>query len=316
MARMLRCIARTRPQPWPREGPARAHYGEGTNMKPEEFQQFFVVVQKSGDTARSAFYAFVLIYGAMLFYAANTYIYPTSQHLFSSVQDSINRSVGCGDSRAGTPCLGPLAPTSTVEKINTDYSAHLLAYYQDKSAADREFHIPFVGISPDRGWFWLINIISSLLLYVMLRGSLENHLHLLEYVYNETKGNTAQVMLLTTTQIVTSASRSREPETSERNLYFSAEYLSAFALLLMPIAVSCFILFDWAYLLFTADSPIDVIRQPSLTLGFVLTIFTLAWQVRMFRGIVATVYLLFVSDRARQLEVREPEPGGGTPRQV
>jgi hypothetical protein len=282
-------------------------------MKSDEFQQFFAVVQKSGETARSAFYAFVLIYGAMLFYAANTYVYPTGQHLFSAVQDAITKTAGCSNSPAGTPCLGPLAPTSTIEKINTDYSTHLLEYYQDKSAGDREFHIPFVGISPDRGWFWLINIVSSLLLYVMVRGSLENHLHLLEYLFKETKGNPAQIMLLTTTQIVTSASRSREPGTANGNLFFSAEYLSAFALLLMPIAVSCFILFDWAYLLFTADSAVDVIRQPSLTLGFVLTIFTLLWQVRMFRGIAATVYLLFVSDRARQMEARGSEPEGETP---
>jgi hypothetical protein len=293
-----------------RRGSRNDAFREGIDMKPDEFQLFFAVVQKSGETVRSAFYVFVLIYGAMLFYAANTYLYPTGQHLFASVQDAITKAAGCGGSEAGTPCLGPLAPTSTIEKINTDYSTHLLEYYQDKSAADREFHVPFVGIAPDRGWFWLINIVSSLLLYVMLRGSLENHLHLLEYLFNETKGNTAQVMLLTTTQIVTSASRSRESGTSQGNLLFSAEYLSAFTLLLMPIAVSCFILFDWAYLMFTADSPIDVIRQPALTLGFVLTIFTLLWQARMFRGIAAAVYLLFVSDRARQMEVRgaEPEP--------
>ena len=142
----------------------------------------------------------------------NTYLYPTGQHLFASVQDAITKAAGCGSSEAGTPCLGPLAPTSTIEKINTDYSTHLLEYYQDKSAADREFHVPFIGIAPDRGWFWLINIVSSLLLYVMLRGSLENHLHLLEYLFNETKGNTAQVILRTTTQIMTSASRSRESE--------------------------------------------------------------------------------------------------------
>jgi hypothetical protein len=278
-------------------------------MKSDEFQLFFAVAQKSGETVRSAFYVFVLIYGAMLFYAANTYLYPTGQHLFSDVQNAITKAAGCG-SEAGTPCLGPLAPTSTIEKINTDYSTHLLEYYQDKSVADREFHVPFVGISPDRGWFWLINIISSLLLYVMLRGSLENHLHLLEYLFNETKGSTSQVMLLTTTQIVTSASRSREPGRSKGNLLFSAECLSAFTLLLMPIAVSCFILFDWAHLAFTADSPFDVIRQPALTLGFVLTIFMLLWQARMFRGIATAVYLLFVSDRARQMEVRGAEPEG------
>lgn len=45
-------------------------------MKPELFDQFLAILQRTGETARSTIYVFVLIYGAMLYYGANTYIYP------------------------------------------------------------------------------------------------------------------------------------------------------------------------------------------------------------------------------------------------
>jgi hypothetical protein len=277
-------------------------------MKSEDFQQYFGVLQKSGETARSVIYAFVLTYGAMLFYGANTYIYPSSQHLFTAVQRSINSAPECHNSPAGTPCLGPLIATSTIEKINTDYSTHLLEYFQDRSVDDRQFHVPFVGITPDRDWFWLINIVTSLLFYVLIRGSLANHLLLIEYISQENRDDTGRIMLLTTTQIITSASGSAALTVSKGNLIVTAEFLSISILLLLPIAVSCFILFDWTYLLITADAPTDIIFRPSLTLGFLATLVVLGWQARMFRGIIISVYHLFKSDRARHVEVRNAEP--------
>jgi hypothetical protein len=282
-------------------------------MKPEDFQQYFGVLQKSGETTRSIIYAFVLTYGAMLFYGANTYIYPSSQHLFTAMQRSINSAIECDNSPAGTPCFGPLIATSSAEKINTEYSTHLLEYFQDRSVGDREFHVPFVGISPDRDWFWLINIVTSLLFYVLIRGSLSNHLHLIEYIYQENKDDTGRVMLLTTTQIVTSSSRSQAKVIPKRSLILSAEFISISTLLLLPIAVSCFILFDWNYLVFTADVATDIILRPSLTLGFLATLLVLGWQARMFRGIITSIYRLFESDQARQIEVLDSKAIDETP---
>src|SRR5208337_1418902 len=108
-------------------------------------------------------------------------------------------------------------------------------------------------------------------------------------------------MLLNTTQIITSASRSRAPGASHASLRWSAEFISILILLLLPILVSCFILFDWIYLASTADHVTDVICQPSLTLGFVLTFFVLLWQTGMLRGIVTIVHRLFQSDRDRRI---------------
>ena len=270
-------------------------------MNPEEFQQFFAVLQKSGETARSTIYVFVLIYGAMLYYGANTYIYPMNQHLLTAIQDQINKSTGCDKAPAGTPCLGSSGAQTVNSKFNTDFSAHVLDYWQDKAAADRAFQIPFVGIAPDRNWFWLVNTVLSLLFYVVIRGAFMNHLRVLDYLFRKNRDNVTRIMLLNTTQIITSASGTRVPDASHARLYRSAEFISLLILLLLPIVVSCFILFDWIYLASTADQVTDVIYQPSLTLGFVLTFFALLWQTHMLHGIVTIVHRLFQSDRDRRI---------------
>jgi hypothetical protein len=274
-------------------------------MNPEEFQQFFAVVQKSGETARSTIYVFVLIYGAMLYYGANTYVYPINQHLLTAIRDQINKTEGCDKAPAGTPCLGPSDAQTVNSKFNTDFSAHVLDYWQDKAASDRAFQIPFVGIAPDRNWFWLVNVVLSLLFYVLIRGAFMNHLRLLDYLFHKNRDNLTRIMLLNTTQIITSASGSSASDASRVSLYRSAEFISILILLLLPILVSCFILFDWVYLASTADHVTDVIYQPSLTLGFMVTFFALLWQAHMLRGIITVVHRLFQSDRDRRIAVAD-----------
>jgi hypothetical protein len=274
-------------------------------MSPEVFDQFFAVLQRSGDTARSTIYVFVLIYGAMLYYGANTYIYPINQHLLTTVQDQINKTDDCDKQPAGTPCLAVSDGQTVNSKFNYDFSAHVLDYWQDKAASDRAFQIPFVGVAPDRNWFWLVNIVLSLLFYVLIRGAFNNHLRLLEYLFRNNRDNPTRIMLLGTTQIITSTSGSRLPGVPRSKLHWSAEFLSSLVILLLPILVSCFILFDWIYLASTATRVTDVIYQPSLTTGFVLTIFALLWQAHMLRGIVTILHRLFQSDRDRRIAAAE-----------
>jgi hypothetical protein len=283
-------------------------------MSPEEFQQFFAVLQKSGETARSVIYIFVLIYGAMLYYGANTYVYPMSQHQLNVVQHQINQDLvtqtdTCDKAPAGTPCLPPSEAKTIVSKFNTDFSAHVLDYWQDKASSDREFQVPFVGIAPDRNWFWLINIILGPLFYVLIRGSFENHLSLLDYLFHENHDSATRIMLLNTTQIITSASSSRTPGTSRAGLHWSAEFTLIVALLLLPILVSGCILFDWIYLACTADKITDVISQPSLTLGCVFTLLALVWQMVRFCGIYQVVDRLFQSDRERRIVAADAVAG-------
>ena len=76
-------------------------------------------------------------------------------------------------------------------------------------------------------------------------------------------------------------------------------------LLLMPIIVSMTILFDWLYLLQTADDRWAFLHQYALLIGFVVTAAALWWQIRMFQRIVTTVHRLFEVDRLKQLIVSD-----------
>ena len=130
-------------------------------MNLEDFNMLFGALQRSAETARSAFYAFVIVYAAMLFYAMNTFVYPVSQNLLSAVREQIDSGKDCEPGHAGPLCLKAAPP---LDRLNAEDAAHVLGYFQDRSTDDRVFHVPLIGLNSDRNWFWLINVAGSFLL--------------------------------------------------------------------------------------------------------------------------------------------------------
>ena len=262
----------------------------------------FGALQRSAETARSAFYAFVIVYAAMLFYAMNTYVYPVSQHLLSTVQEQIGSGRDCEPGHVGPLCLRAAPP---LDRLNAEYAAHVLGYFQDRSTDERVFHVPLIGLNSDRNWFWLINVAGSFLLYTLIRGAVQKYHQLAEFLFNENKHDTVRVVLLNTTQIMTSGERSADRGGRTGGFSFWDEYVAMRCLLLMPIIVSMTILFDWLYLLQTADDRWAFLHQYALLIGFVVTAAALWWQIRMFQRIVTTVHRLFEVDRLKQLIVSD-----------
>ena len=156
----------------------RAFCGGGGPINPEVFAMLFGALQRSAETARSAFYAFVIVYAAMLFYAMNTYVYPVSQHLLSTVQEQIGSGRDCEPGHVGPLCLRAAPP---LDRLNAEYAAHVLGYFQDRSTDERVFHVPLIGLNSDRNWFWLINVAGSFLLYTLIRGAVQKYHQLAEY---------------------------------------------------------------------------------------------------------------------------------------
>ena len=139
-------------------------------MNLEDFNMLFGALQRSAETARSAFYAFVIVYAAMLFYAMNTFVYPVSQNLLSAVREQIDSGKDCEPGHAGPLCQRAEPP---LDRLNAEYAAHVLGYFQDRSTDDRVFHVPLIGLNSDRNWFWLINVAGSFLLYTLIRGAVQ-----------------------------------------------------------------------------------------------------------------------------------------------
>jgi hypothetical protein len=275
-------------------------------MNSEDFTLLFGVLQRSAETARSAFYAFVIVYAAMLFYAMNTYVYPISQHLLTSVRDQINSGRDCEPGHIGPFCLRASPP---FDKLNADYAAHVLEYFQDRSTDDRVFHVPLVGLSSDRNWFWLINVAGSFLLYTLVRGALQKYHSLMAYLFNENRQQASRVVLLSTTQIITAGEPPAGRGATGQGSSIWSESFAIRCLLLMPIMVSGTIIFDWLYLLYTADDKRAFVQQYAALIGFIATLAALWWQVRMFQQILATIYRLFAIDRLKQLVVQDATAG-------
>src|ERR1700693_5247142 len=162
----------------------RACCGGGSPMSPEDFTMLFGALQRSAETARSAFYAFVIVYAAMLFYAMNTYVYPISQHLLSAVQEQIGSARDCDPGHVDPLCLKAAPP---LDRLNAEYAAHFVEYFQDRATDERVFHVPLIGLSSDRNWFWLINVAGSFLLYTLIRGAVQKYHRLAQYLFSENK---------------------------------------------------------------------------------------------------------------------------------
>jgi hypothetical protein len=275
-------------------------------MSPEDFTMLFGALQRSAETARSAFYAFVIVYAAMLFYAMNTYVYPISQHLLSAVQEQIGSARDCDPGHVDPLCLKAAPP---LDRLNAEYAAHIVEYFQDRATDERVFHVPLIGLSSDRNWFWLINVAGSFLLYTLIRGAVQKYHRLADYLLNENKEDTARMMLLNTTQIITSGDRPADRGGRTRGFSFWGEDFAIRCLLLMPIMVSMTIAFDWLYLLETADDRWAFLHQYALLIGFVVTAAALWWQIRMFQRIMTTIHRLFEVDRLDQLIVSDASVG-------
>ena len=277
-------------------------------MDSEDFTPLFAALQKSAETARSAFYAFVIVYAAMLFYAMNTYVYPISQHLFSSVRDEISSGRDCDPGHVGPLCLRASPP---FDKLNADYAAHVLEYFQDRSTDERVFHVPLIGLNSDRNWFWLINVAGSFLLYTLIRGAVQKYHSLLAYLFEENRQEKSRVVLLNTTQIITAGDLPAGHGRRQGSSIWS-ESFAIRCLLLMPIIVSATIIFDWLYLLYTAGDRPAFMQQYAALIGFVVTVGALCWQVRMFQRILGTIYQLFEVDRLKQRVLQDTASGDGS----
>lgn len=71
----------------------------------------------------------------------------------------------------------------------------------------------------------------------------------------------------------------------------------------MPITVSLTIVFDWLYLMSTADDRWAFLKQYPLLVGLVVTVAALWWQGGMFRRILTIIHSLFEVDRLKQMIV-------------
>ena len=113
-----------------------------------------------------------------------------------------------------------------------------------------QFHVPILGISSDRTWIWLVNLALGPLFYYIIRDSFSNFSYLLSNLLEKLQDKKNWMMLLSTTQIISSSTQ----KLSEKRSIFGRKIPSSFVKLTVmclifsiPIFVSGLLLYDWIY---------------------------------------------------------------------
>jgi len=243
-------------------------------MKDEDFNQCFGALQTLEESGRKLIYAFVLIYGALSLWALNALVYPSEQQRLGAIMKKDVDTIRClialekavdidekcsqnlGSSlyyrvKAGLGS-GTTLPAGLFDpsKIDSDYMLHELEYQLDRSSQVSQFNVPLFGITSDRAWLWVVNIVLGPLFYFLIRGSLGNIRFLLTALYNNCGGRRVRLLLLAVIQIVSSSPQriDMKGEDSGAAKFMSRiKFISICAIFTLPILVSGFVLYDWFY---------------------------------------------------------------------
>ena len=238
-----------------------------------DFGKCFDVLQRIGESARSTLYAFVLIFGALLLWALNAVVYPAEQQRLGQVKLKQAEMIECliaSETPGNAPeeCAGILKDTSLdyqvkldmskfiarhggkidLFQIDSSYLQHEIQYQLDKSSEMAQFHVPIIGISSDRTWLWLVNLTLGPLFYYILKDTLSNMTYLLGNLYEKFSDKKNWMMLLSTTQILSSSTQ----QITIGKSHIGSKSLSSFVKITMmcliffiPIIVSLLLFYDW-----------------------------------------------------------------------
>ncbi|HTQ72154.1 MAG TPA: hypothetical protein VMH92_11760 [Acidocella sp.] len=306
-------------------------------MDDPEFSRCFDVLQKSGENFRSNIYGFVLIYGALLIWSLNAYVYPAEQNRIQPLQTDEVNIIKClqeTDSEVDNDknCKKELAEHSIyfntnhlikndksglseedLKKIDIDIYSGRLKRQHDKAAEIAEFHIPIAGIVSDRSWLWLINCTIGLFFYQIFRDQLTNIHRLLSFLASRTNGSATNRILLLTVQVVTSSGITLGGRRNHTKLPIIG------FILLLPIFCSVLSIYDWHYFIFNLSSDKESVKkilwinvnshflqEPEFYGGF-FAFFVLLFELRLFTDIIRLLYKLFRLNETIQQEDRSPE---------
>jgi hypothetical protein len=263
-------------------------------MSNEDFKQCLDALHRAAESSRSVFFAYVVIYGALLVWALNAIIYPAEQQRIGQVRDKQVETINClvkletlkadatdlktiRENEDIKKCYSDLKDTSLsiffgqdstiftatgakldFLRIDTDYIQHEINYQLDKSHELSRFNIPLIGVASDRTWLWLISMVLGPLLYYIIRDSLANLNYLLGYLYDRSLGpsRSTRLALLSVAQVVSaSTQRTRTKTGDEPKGRGSFTKISMISMVLtLPIVLSILIIYDWYYFVFLPDA--------------------------------------------------------------
>jgi hypothetical protein len=307
-------------------------------MRDEDFRDCLNSLQRNGEGFRSIVYAFIVAYGTLMLWALNAIVYPIEQDRLGLLQKSAVDVLGCIPSAGeGLPtsdlcknmlnntAIGYLqsragshdAPTVLkLENIEMEYLKQQIAYQYARSAQTAELTVPFVGISSDRNWLWLINVMIGIFLLYLIRDSLTNLQRLLHFLHTDSQkvarddaDQYVRTNLILMAQVITSA-RKRATNRKLDNLKcrFSLKVMVMLMIFSAPLLLSGLVVYDWVWFVYVNKEGMSdisgninqnvfdflwfltsTLREPSHSgfisepefLGGIITMIIVVWEIKL-----------------------------------
>jgi hypothetical protein len=307
-------------------------------MRDEDFRDCLNSLQRNGEGFRSIVYAFIVAYGTLLLWALNAIVYPVEQNRLGLLQKSAVDVLGCipspgEDLPTSDLCKNMLndtaigylqsragnhdAPTvSKLENIEMEYLKQQIAYQYARAAQTAELTVPFVGISSDRNWLWLINVMIGIFLLYLIRDSLANLQRMLHFMYSDTQkvarvdaNQFVRTNLILMAQVITSArKRAANRKLDDLKCRFSLKVMVMLMIFSAPLLVSGLVVYDWVWFVYENKGGMSdisgsvnqyvfnflwfltsTLREPSRSgfisepefLGGIITVIIVVWEIKL-----------------------------------
>jgi hypothetical protein len=228
---------------WLRRDATDAEIAEAV-MEKSQFDDYFAVLGKASDQARSVIYVFIIVYIAMLLYGLNTFVYPHGQLTYTELR----LQVRCLYHPEGAQCQTreiqeflassklPPPPEENTENIERSLWTHKLQLFYDDSVTRRTFKFPILGWETDLEFLWLIFPLIGMISYYILGLSLSRTIELFRFLLNRNQTDAMRLRLVHSTVVITAPLGG---EHSEIKLFYRAIWqVLALFVLAIPIIIS------------------------------------------------------------------------------
>ena len=264
-------------------------------MEKAEFDDYFAVLDKSADRARSVVYAFIIVHIAVLLYGVYAFAYPARQFTF----DVVNLQIRCfyqpDDPKCGdyvTPDFptSALGPPDLRQAIGQSFRDHLLTLFYDESVAGRTFKFPLFGLETDRDLLWLIFPLIGIIGYYIVWLALGRLASLLRFLIGRNQTDPIRLRLILAILVITTPLNT---ETEEITPLFQFIWRAlAILVFAIPIIVIVLMMLDQtnAIAAFVRQVPHEVFlknRSPGVFAQLICEALVLLTQAGLFRNLIA-----------------------------
>ncbi len=214
-------------------------------MEKAEFDDYFAVLDKASDRARSVIYVFIIVYIAVLLYGLNAFAYPARQYTY----DNMNLQVRCRYHRDDSECNSLKKLLSTAERspqlddaIEKNLWSHELQLFYDDSVAVRTFKFPIFGLETDRDLLWLIFPFIGMIGYYIVWLVLGRLATTFRFLLNSNQSDPVRLRLIQSIVVITTP---LNPEHGEMSPFYQVVWRTLASLVfVIPVIVTLLTIAD------------------------------------------------------------------------